>query len=72
MKHLKTNSKTSADYFATIYTDGGSRNTGVHKGGHVNETDKAAWAYLIEWDNGRTYGSGENLVLQIIRWSCSD
>lgn len=52
------NSKTSADYFATIYTDGGSRNTGVHKGGHVNETDKAAWAYLIEWDNGRTYGSG--------------
>lgn len=54
----QTNSKTSADYFATIYTDGGSRNTGVHKGGHVNETDKAAWAYLIEWDNGRTYGSG--------------
>ena len=52
------NSKTSADYFATIYTDGGSRNTGVHKGGHVNETDKAAWAYLIEWDNGRTYSSG--------------
>ena len=54
----QANSKTSADYFATIYTDGGSRNTGVHKGGHVNETDKAAWAYLIEWDNGRTYGSG--------------
>lgn len=48
----------SSKYFATIYTDGGSRNTGVHKGGHVNKTDKAAWAYLIEWDNGRTYGSG--------------
>lgn len=35
------------NYFATIYTDGGSRNTGVHKGGHVNDSDKAAWAYLI-------------------------
>lgn len=45
-------------YFATIYTDGGSRNTGVHKGGHVNSTDKAAWAYLIEHADGKTYGSG--------------
>lgn len=52
------NKKLSSKYFATIYTDGGSRNTGVHKGGHVNKTDKAAWAYLIEWNNGRTYGSG--------------
>lgn len=51
-------SNNPADYFATIYTDGGSRNTGVHKGGHVNKTDKAAWAYLIEWKDGRTYGSG--------------
>lgn len=31
----------------TIYTDGGSRNTGNRKGGHVNSTDKAAWAFLI-------------------------
>lgn len=37
------------DYFATIYTDGGSRNTGASKqGGKVAPTDKAAWAYLIE------------------------
>lgn len=39
----------SSDYFATIYTDGGTRNTGNFKGGHVKATDKAAWAYLIEW-----------------------
>lgn len=57
-KIKKTSSNNPADYFATIYTDGGSRNTGVHKGGHVNKTDKAAWAYLIEWQDGRTYGSG--------------
>lgn len=39
------------DYFATIYTDGGSRNTGANKkGGKVASTDKAAWAYLIEKD----------------------
>lgn len=39
-KIKKTSSNNPADYFATIYTDGGSRNTGVHKGGHVNKTDK--------------------------------
>ncbi|MBA1392432.1 ribonuclease [Lactobacillus sp. XV13L] len=39
------------DYFATIYTDGGTRNTGNYKGGHVRATDKAAWAYLIEWQD---------------------
>lgn len=36
------------NYAATIYTDGGSRNTGVYKGGHVNDRDKAAWAYSIQ------------------------
>ena len=41
----------SGNYFATIYTDGGTRNTGNFKGGHVRETDKAAWAYLIEWQD---------------------
>lgn len=51
-------SKPASEYFATIYTDGGSRNTGVHKGGHVNKTDKAAWAYRIEWNDDFTYGSG--------------
>jgi len=30
-----------------VYTDGGSRNTGNVKGGSVQPTDKAAWAYLI-------------------------
>lgn len=37
----------ASDFFATIYTDGGCRNTGNVKGGHVNADDKAAWAYLI-------------------------
>lgn len=30
------------------YTDGGSRNTGNVNGGHVKQTDKAAWAYRLE------------------------
>lgn len=49
---------TNDNYFATTYTDGGSRNTGVHSGGHVKKTDKAAWAYLIEWDDQSVHGSG--------------
>ena len=32
----------------TVYTDGGSRNTGNVAGGHVRAGDKAAWAYRIE------------------------
>ncbi|WP_341778860.1 ribonuclease H family protein [Levilactobacillus sp. HBUAS70063] len=32
----------------TVYTDGGSRNTGNVAGGHVRNGDKAAWAYRIE------------------------
>ncbi|NLR10137.1 MULTISPECIES: ribonuclease H family protein [unclassified Levilactobacillus] len=32
----------------TVYTDGGSRNTGNVAGGHVRTDDKAAWAYRIE------------------------
>lgn len=51
-------SQKSNDYFAVIYTDGGTRNTGVYKGGHVKKTDKAAWAYLIEWDDQQVYNSG--------------
>ena len=38
-------------YFVTVYTDGGSRNTGNVKGGHVLPTDKAAWAYLLLYEN---------------------
>ncbi|WEV70984.1 ribonuclease H family protein [Lactobacillus sp. ESL0785] len=53
-------SKTGSQ-FATIYTDGGTRNTGNYRGGHVRPTDKAAWAYLIEWqEEGQlqsTYGT---------------
>lgn len=32
------------------YTDGGTRNTGNVKGGHVKSTDAAAWAYRLEID----------------------
>ncbi|GKQ43267.1 ribonuclease H [Companilactobacillus sp. RD055328] len=38
-----------------VYTDGGSRNTGNVKGGHVNSHDKAAWAYVI-LDHGKQVG----------------
>lgn len=54
----------------TVYTDGGSRNTGNYKGGHVKPTNKAAWAYLIEWQvddevkqearSGGEYGATNN------------
>lgn len=43
------------EYFAIIFTDGGTRNTGNVRGGHVKKTDKAAWAYLIEEKNGKKY-----------------
>lgn len=33
------------------YTDGGSRNTGNVNGGHVRDSDKAAWAYRLELPN---------------------
>lgn len=43
-------------YFATIYTDGGCRNTGNKAGDHVHSDDKAAWAYLIVNErNGQTF-----------------
>ncbi|GEO69774.1 ribonuclease H family protein [Levilactobacillus acidifarinae] len=41
-----TGSATPADI--TVYTDGGSRNTGNVAGGHVRNDDKAAWAYRME------------------------
>ena len=49
---------TERDFFATIYTDGGTRNTSTYKGGHVKPTDKAAWAYLIEYGEKRDYKAG--------------
>lgn len=41
----------------TVYTDGGTRNTGNYKGGKVKETDLAAWAYLITYDGKKFYAS---------------
>lgn len=54
----KSGPKTDQKYYATIYTDGGSRNTGVYKGGHVNKTDKAAWAYLIVQGKNKIHQAG--------------
>lgn len=46
-------------YPVHVYTDGGCRNTGNVSGGHVKETDKAAWAYLIlDSDDQRYPGHG--------------
>ncbi|KRK92200.1 ribonuclease H family protein [Companilactobacillus futsaii] len=42
------------DFDVVVYTDGGSRNHGNVKGGHVRTDDKAAWAYHIS-NNGQTY-----------------
>lgn len=58
VSNSKSNHQDASDYFATIYTDGGTRNTGVYKGGHVKKTDKAAWAYRIEWDDQEVHGAG--------------
>jgi ribonuclease HI len=40
-----------------IFADGGNRNTGVFKGGHVSNNDLSAWAYLIEIDNHKFFDS---------------
>lgn len=72
-KPLKIKSKKQSnadDYAAKIFTDGGSRNHGVHKGGHVLATDKAAWAYLIQYegqeisDSGGEFGATNNKMEQ--------
>lgn len=62
-KQLSMFEEKSDDYYAVIYTDGGSRNTGASKkGGKVAPTDKAAWAYLIEKDGEKLAdGSGGRL-----------
>ncbi|NVY96464.1 viroplasmin family protein [Lactobacillus sp. DCY120] len=46
-----------ATYAAVIYTDGGSRNHGNHRGGHVLDHDPAAWAYLIKAGPKRYQGT---------------
>lgn len=40
-----------------LYTDGGSRNTGNVRGGHVRKEDVAAWAFLIQKDGESISGS---------------
>lgn len=46
-KTSKKETENLADYQVVVYTDGGSRNHGNFKGGHVKSTDKAAWAFHI-------------------------
>lgn len=49
-------------FFAEVYTDGGTRNSGSGvKGGHVLKTDKAAWAYQIRFENKEIHGAGGEL-----------
>ncbi|MCD5442553.1 ribonuclease [Lactobacillus delbrueckii subsp. lactis] len=48
----------SSKYAAHIFTDGGCRNNGTHKGRHVQADDKAAWAYLIEYGGQKLSASG--------------
>ena len=36
-----------------VYTDGGSRNHGKVRGGHVKASDKAAWAFLVQTKDGQ-------------------
>ncbi|WP_125608373.1 ribonuclease H family protein [Lapidilactobacillus bayanensis] len=38
-----------------VYTDGGNRNTGNVRGGHVKTADLSAWAYLIVTPAGECY-----------------
>jgi len=46
------------DFDVVVYTDGGSRNHGNFKGGHVKTSDKAAWAFHIS-NHDQTYeGTG--------------
>lgn len=49
------------DYSAVIYTGGACRSTGARKGGHVQDNDKAAWAYMIEHDGQQLADSAGRL-----------
>ncbi|GHV98230.1 ribonuclease H [Lactobacillus nasalidis] len=57
----KPESASAGKYAAHIFTDGGCRSNGTHKGGHVQADDKAAWAYLIEYDGQKLSASGGRL-----------
>ncbi|EEU20935.1 ribonuclease H family protein [Lactobacillus mulieris] len=59
MKKQTTASKSDySQYEVVVFTDGGCRNHGNVKGGHVQEDDKAAWAYLIEHEGNRISKAG--------------
>ncbi|KRL62777.1 ribonuclease H family protein [Lactobacillus psittaci] len=47
-KKVKMTKSNYDNYDVVIFTDGGCRNHGNKAGEHVQATDKAAWAYLIE------------------------
>ena len=59
---VKSKSATSkadySQYEVVIFSDGGCRNHGNIKGSHVQKNDKAAWAYLIEYDGKRVSKAG--------------
>lgn len=56
-----TKSNNIEDFEVVVYTDGGSRNHGNVKGGHVRSDDKAAWAYHISVDNETFEGTDGEL-----------
>lgn len=41
-----------------LYSDGGSRNHGNHRGDHVHSDDKSAWAFLIQRHGHQLHASG--------------
>lgn len=49
------NASVTAAETIQVFTDGGSRNTGNVNGGHVRNTDLAAWAYLIILPDGQRH-----------------
>lgn len=42
-------------YTVALWSDGGSRNTGNVAGGHVKQSDVAAWAYLLVTQDKKKY-----------------
>lgn len=50
-----------SEYDALIFTDGGCRNNGKNEGEHVKPTDKAAWAYVIVYDDNAITETGGQL-----------
>lgn len=66
LNRVKSNSRLHESSFTNsnainIWTDGGSRNTGNIKGGHVNSDDLAGWAYEIKYDDKVIKDSGTKL-----------